>query len=62
MLEIKTVISGILRKYSLKAVDTPETITLYQDMVLRPKGGIKIKFVRRNIERSFASLDDVDSN
>lgn len=47
MLEMKTVISGILRKYILEAVDTPDTITLVQDFMLRSKNGIKLRLKLR---------------
>lgn len=47
MLEMKTVISGILRKYILEPVDTPNTITLVQDFMLRSKDGIKIRLKLR---------------
>lgn len=50
MLEMKTVISGILRKYILEPVDTPNTITLVQDFMLRSKNGIKIKLRKRNTQ------------
>lgn len=48
LLEVKSLISGILRKYKLTAVDTPETITMYQDIILRPKDCLKIKFDPRS--------------
>lgn len=47
MLEMQTIISGILKEYELYPVDTPSSITLIQDVVLRSKNGIKIKFRRR---------------
>lgn len=47
LLELKAVISGILRKYVLVAVDKPSDKVLLQEMVLRPKGGIKIKLLSR---------------
>ncbi|CAG9769844.1 unnamed protein product [Ceutorhynchus assimilis] len=48
MLEIKSFFSGLLRKFVLEPVDTPETIQLIQDMILRPANGIKVKFILRN--------------
>lgn len=47
MLEMKSVIVGILRKYKLIAVDKPEDIILEQEIILRPKDGIKMKIVPR---------------
>lgn len=47
MLEMKTVISGILRKYVLEPVDTQETLTLVQDFMLRSKYGIKLRLKPR---------------
>ncbi|XP_019870610.1 cytochrome P450 4C1 [Aethina tumida] len=48
LMEIKTVITGILRNFILEPVDTPETVVLITDLVLRPKNGIKMKFIKRN--------------
>ena len=47
MLELKAVISGTLANFVLEPVDTPETVVLIMDFVLRAKDGIKIKFVAR---------------
>lgn len=47
MLEIKTVISGLLRKFKLKAVDNVATKPILQEIVIRPKDGVKVKLVRR---------------
>lgn len=49
MLEMKTVISGILRKYILEPIDTPNTITLVQDFMLRSKNGIRLRLKPRAI-------------
>lgn len=46
-LEMKSLISCVLRKYVMHAVDTPETVEIMPDIVLRPNRGIKIKFLRR---------------
>ncbi|XP_019870625.2 cytochrome P450 4C1 [Aethina tumida] len=47
LIEIKTVITGILRNFVLEPVDTPDTITLITDLVIRSKDGIRIKFIKR---------------
>ncbi|KAG5886304.1 hypothetical protein JTB14_003460 [Gonioctena quinquepunctata] len=47
MLELKTAIVGILRKFKLEPVDKPEDMVFLSDMVLRPKGKIRVKFVLR---------------
>lgn len=47
ILEIKTVISSILRRFILEPIDTPADIVLIQDLIIRPKYGIKIKFKPR---------------
>lgn len=48
MLELKVAISGILRKYRLLPVDTPETVVLGCELILKAVNGIKLKFVPRN--------------
>lgn len=52
MAEMKTFIAGLLRKYVLEPVDTPQTITMVQDMMLRPKNGIRIKLAPRKGEET----------
>ncbi|XP_044271793.1 cytochrome P450 4c3-like [Tribolium madens] len=47
MLELKAAICAILAKFVLEPVDTPETIVLVVDIVLRTKEDIKIRFVPR---------------
>ncbi|XP_063924970.1 cytochrome P450 4C1-like [Zophobas morio] len=47
MLEMKTAICGILKKFILEPVDTPKDMVFITDLVLRPKGSIKVKFVPR---------------
>lgn len=47
MLELKAAICAILANFVLEPVDTPETIVVVVDIVLRTKDGIKIKFVPR---------------
>ncbi|KAJ3659324.1 hypothetical protein Zmor_011018 [Zophobas morio] len=47
MLELKAALCGILSKYVLEPVDTPDTITVVVDVVLRTKDEIKVKFLPR---------------
>ncbi|KAJ3659328.1 hypothetical protein Zmor_011019 [Zophobas morio] len=47
MLELKAALCGILSQYVLEPVDTPDTITLVVDVVLRTKDKIKVKFLPR---------------
>ncbi|XP_057666258.1 cytochrome P450 4C1-like isoform X2 [Diorhabda carinulata] len=49
MLEIKAVLCGILRNFILEPIDTPETIRMVTDLVLRPENNnIKIKISPRH--------------
>ncbi|XP_018561986.1 cytochrome P450 4C1-like isoform X2 [Anoplophora glabripennis] len=45
--EIKAALCGILRKFQLEPVDTPETLKYKSDIVLRSAKEIKVKFVPR---------------
>lgn len=47
ILEEKTVISTVLRKYRIEAVERREDVKLLGDLVLRPRDGLKIKISRR---------------
>lgn len=47
MLEMKSLISAVLRRYEMDPVDKPENISLITDIVLRPQDGIHIKFKPR---------------
>ncbi|XP_026471358.1 cytochrome P450 4C1-like [Ctenocephalides felis] len=47
LLEMKSVLSGILRKYTLSPITRPQDITFLLDLVLRPKDPIKVKFTLR---------------
>lgn len=47
MLEIKTVICGILRKFKLEAVDTIDSKQILQQIVIYPKNGVRVKLIRR---------------
>lgn len=48
MLEMKTVLCAILRKYIVEPISTPNTIRLCTEMVMRSKNGIHVKLVERN--------------
>nr|WCC58136.1 cytochrome P450 [Pharsalia antennata] len=47
LLEIKSVLCGILRKFKLKPIDTPQKIKFKSDLVLRPLDQIRVKFEMR---------------
>ncbi|RZC34623.1 cytochrome P450, family 4, subfamily Q, polypeptide 7 [Asbolus verrucosus] len=47
ILELKTALCGILANFVLEPVDTPSSIVLVVDLVLRSKDGVKVKFVPR---------------
>ncbi|XP_053658470.1 cytochrome P450 4c3-like [Anopheles marshallii] len=46
-LEEKAVISAVVRNYRIEAVQRREDLILYGDLVLRTKGGLKIRIQRR---------------
>ncbi|CAH0554674.1 unnamed protein product [Brassicogethes aeneus] len=48
MMELKSTLCGVLRKFKLEAVDTPEDLTFLPDLVLRTNGPIRVKFIQRN--------------
>ncbi|XP_055614296.1 cytochrome P450 4c3-like, partial [Uranotaenia lowii] len=48
VLEEKSIISAVLRKYRIEAVDRRENLTLLGELILRPKDGLRIKISRRN--------------
>nr|WCC58135.1 cytochrome P450 [Pharsalia antennata] len=45
--EMKAALCGILRKFRLEPVDTPETVKYRLDVVLRPASKIRVKFIPR---------------
>ncbi|XP_060524522.1 cytochrome P450 4c3-like [Cylas formicarius] len=47
VLEMKAALCGVLRKFKLEPVDTPETLVLYQDLVIRSRHGVKLKLALR---------------
>ena len=48
ILELKAAVCAILANFVLEPVDTPETITLIADIILRTKEPIKIKLIPRS--------------
>ncbi|XP_049539564.1 cytochrome P450 4c3-like [Anopheles darlingi] len=46
-LEAKAVLCAILRHYRIEAIDRREDLTLYGELVLRSKGGLRIRISRR---------------
>nr|AZR39463.1 cytochrome P450 [Agasicles hygrophila] len=51
LLEIKAVLAGIIRNFILEPIDTPETIQLVPDIVLRTAGEtVKVKFTLRKLD------------
>jgi cytochrome P450 family 4 len=48
LLEEKAVIASVLRKYQVEAVDRRENLTLLGELILRPKGGLKVKMFPRS--------------
>ncbi|XP_035911870.1 cytochrome P450 4c3-like [Anopheles stephensi] len=46
-LEAKAVLVSILRRYRIEAVDRRENLTLYGELVLRSKDGLKIRITKR---------------
>lgn len=47
MLEMKSFVSKVVKDYILEAVDTPDTIQIKADLVIRPTKDIRVKFRRR---------------
>lgn len=47
MLEMKTLIVQLLRKFRLEAITKVDDIVLVSDLVLRTKDPVKIRFVKR---------------
>jgi cytochrome P450 family 4 len=48
MLEMKTVLSCILRHYRLSSIDRREDITLIAELILRPDEGVKVIITPRD--------------
>ncbi|KAL1117711.1 hypothetical protein AAG570_004026 [Ranatra chinensis] len=49
ILEEKVVVSSVLRKFKLEAVDRRENLTLLGELILRPKHGLSIKIYPRKL-------------
>lgn len=49
LLEEKSVISTVLRNYKVIALDRREDITLLGELILRPKNGLRVKIVPRDV-------------
>ncbi|XP_023297259.2 cytochrome P450 4c3 [Lucilia cuprina] len=47
ILEEKAVLSTVLRKYKIEAVDRREDLTLLGELILRPKDGLRVKITKR---------------
>ncbi|KAL7018883.1 hypothetical protein ACKWTF_010946 [Chironomus riparius] len=47
ILEEKAIISAVLRKYRIEAVDRREDLTLMGELILRPKDGLRVKITKR---------------
>jgi cytochrome P450 family 4 len=47
ILEEKAIISAVVRKYRIEAVDRREDLTLMGELILRPKDGLRIKITKR---------------
>ncbi|XP_046384408.1 cytochrome P450 4C1-like [Ischnura elegans] len=47
MLEMKTVLSTLVKNYNIHAVDKPEDVELMHDIVLRPTKGLRIRLEAR---------------
>lgn len=48
MNEEKTLLSTILRKYKVKAVETPESITMISEIILKPLHGMFVRLEPRS--------------
>ncbi|KAK9744576.1 Cytochrome P450 [Popillia japonica] len=47
MYEEKTVLATIVNRYKITAMETPETITVTADLILRPMNGVILKLQKR---------------
>lgn len=47
ILEEKAIISAVLRKYQIEAVDRRENLTLLGELILRPKDGLLVRITER---------------
>jgi cytochrome P450 family 4 len=51
VLEEKVILSNILRRYEIEAVDRRENLTILGELVLRPKNGLHIKISPRRLKQ-----------
>lgn len=47
MYEEKTILASIIKNFKVTALETPESITVTADLILRPLNGVPIKLERR---------------
>lgn len=47
ILEEKVILSSVLRKFKVEALDRREDLTLMCEQILRPKDGIRVRLTRR---------------
>lgn len=47
-LEMKCLLSAILRRYEIMPIDTREDLKMIADLVLRAANGIRVKFIPRS--------------
>lgn len=47
ILEEKSVISAVLRKFKIEAIDRREDLTLLAELILRPKNGLRVRITPR---------------
>ncbi|CAL8111161.1 unnamed protein product [Orchesella dallaii] len=50
MMEEKVLLASLLRRFKLEPVDTVETVPVVPDLILRPKCGIKVRLVSREMK------------
>lgn len=48
ILEEKVILSSVLRKFKVEAIDRREDLTLMCEQILRPRDGIRIKLTKRS--------------
>lgn len=48
ILEEKAVISSVIRKYKIEAIDRREDLTLLGELILRPKDGLAVRITLRD--------------
>ncbi|XP_015918285.2 cytochrome P450 4C1-like [Parasteatoda tepidariorum] len=56
LMEVKTVVSSILRKFKVKSLDPRDKINLLNEIVMRPEGEIRIQIRRRTDDFDFKTV------